>query len=81
MEHEVDRREEAAEAMDEDDKFSIATLISTEDIGKSQGKPGQSLKRISNLMAAIECCIIHFEAFLMENGHHQKMVRRLRLIL
>ena len=53
MEHEVDRREEAAEAMDEDDKFSIATLTSTEDIGKSWGKPGQSSKSIPDLVAAI----------------------------
>ena len=34
--------EEAAKMEDKDDKFVRATLTSTEDVRKAQGKPGQS---------------------------------------
>ena len=73
--------EEAAEAIDEDDRFTRATLTKTDDIVKSQGKPEQSPKSISDLVVAIECYITHLEAFLTGNADHQRMVHRLRIYL
>ena len=66
---------------DEDEKFVRATQISTEDVGKAQGKSGKSPNSISELLVAIECYIIHLEAFLTDKGHHQRMVRQLRAVL
>ena len=55
--------EEAAKIEDEDGKFARATLTLAEDVGKVQGKPGQSPKSIAELLMAIECYIITWRYF------------------
>ena len=73
--------EDAAIMENEDDKFAGAIQTSTDDVGKSQGKPGQSPNSITELLAAIKCCIIHLEAFISEKDHHQEMACQLRAVL
>ena len=72
---------ETAKMEEEDEMFARATQTTPEDVGKSLGKPGQSPKSITELLEAIECYIIHFEAFLEDKGQHQKHVRQLRGVL
>ena len=73
--------EEAAILEDEDDKFARATQTLMDDVGRVQVKPGQSPRSIPELLAAIECYIIHLEAFLSDKGRHQRMVCQLRALL
>ena len=73
--------EEAAIMEDDDDKLARAAQMSRDDSGKAQGKPGESPKSITELLAAIECCIIHLEAFMLDKGQHQRMVHQLRAVL